>query len=76
MPVGTTRKRERGGGARHSPEREHVYIVNPAAYKEDDAKQGQKGGGAHKLDENAIEKMKFLKEKYGDASALGNFTKK
>ena len=51
MPAGTTRKKER----KHSPERQHVHIENTAGFKEE-----------VKKDEQAIDKMKLLKERYGD----------
>ena len=61
MPVGTTRRKER----QSSPERQHVVVNNPAVVAKEAAK-------ATKVDEQAYERMKMLKERYGDASALGS----
>lgn len=64
LPVGTTRKKE--SQREGSPERKHVHVENPAAYKEE-----KKDGNSKALSkEEQLERMKKLQEKYGDASAM------
>ena len=62
LPVGTTRKKDRHRES--SPERQHVYVNNPAVVQ----KESKSGGFAR--DEEAYERMKQIKQKYGDVSAL------
>ena len=66
LPVGTSRKQE--SYRSDSPKRQHVYIKNPAAYKEE-KKQIKNDTSITK--EEQLEKLRKLKEKYGDASASG-----
>lgn len=72
LPIGSNRKKDYHH-RENSPKREHVYVENPAAMRAD---LPTSGAGQKHLDENAIEKMKMLKEKYGDVSALAKFSKK
>jgi hypothetical protein len=63
MPVGTTRRKERDA----SPERQHIVVHNPAVVTKESVKASQR-------DDEAYERMRELKERYGDASALGKKT--
>jgi hypothetical protein len=66
MPVGSSNRIKRTA----SPERQHVYVANPAAIIGED--KGQHSF-ANVRDPEAIERMKMLKDRYGDASAIAQF---
>ena len=66
LPVGTSRKQE--SYRSDSPKRQHVFVKNPAAYKEE--KQLIKNDKSLTKEEQ-LERLRKLKEKYGDASASG-----
>ena len=70
MPVGSANRLKRTA----SPERKHVFIANPALVKDDEAVKPSSAAFANS--EQALEKIKALKDKYGDASAMGEFQKK
>ena len=75
LPVGTTRKKENHRA--NSPERQHVYIENKAVYRgpvEDD--EGGQNSDKKQSAEEKYEKMKMLRDKYGDSSAQGQTNKK
>lgn len=70
MPVGSTNRVKRTA----SPERQHIYVANPAIVKDDEvAKPNTVTFGNS---DQALEKIKALKDKYGDASAMGEYQKK
>lgn len=67
MPVGSTNRVKRTA----SPERYHIYVANPAIVKDDEAVKPNTVAFVNS--DQALEKIKALKEKYGDASAMGEF---
>jgi hypothetical protein len=71
MPVGSANRVKRTA----SPERHHIYVANPAIVKDDEVVKPNNVSFVGNSDQ-ALEKIKALKEKYGDASAMGEYQKK
>ena len=72
MPVGSSNRVKRTA----SPERQHIFVANPAIVKDDEAVKLSTAASVQNDQVAALEKIKALKERYGDASAMGEFQKK